>query len=143
MRVEPLISAANISARWYPKVRLAVCRFRPNRRVRIPTPTARTSVSTWPESLTKARLWPRKPPVNSMMAITADMMRAIQRRFSALREDAERSRPKRGTAPRALLKLRVLEMGSGTGALDSPIDQEHSSEYEEKTDTGPGAQTFA
>ncbi len=78
-----------------------------------------------------------------MMAITEDMMRAIQRRFSALREDAERSRPKRGTAPRALLKLRVLEMGSGTGALHSPIDEEHSSEYEEKADAGPGAQTFA
>jgi hypothetical protein len=77
------------------------------------------------------------------MAITEDMTRAIQRRFSALREDAERSRPNRGIAPRALFKLRVLEMGSGTGALHSPVNQEHSSEYEKKTDTGPGAQTLA
>ncbi len=109
----------------------------------MPTPTARTSVSTWPESLTNARLWPRKPPVNSTMAITEDMVRAIQSRFSALRDDAERSRPKRGTAPRALLKLRVLEMGSGTGALHSPIDQEHSREDEQKADTSPWTQAFA
>src|SRR5712664_782209 len=108
----------------------------------MPTPSARASVRTWPESLTNARLWPRKPPVNATMGITEDMMRAIQRRFSALGEDAERSRPKGGTAPRALLKLRVLEMGSGTGALHSPVDQEHSSEYEKKTDTGPRAQAF-
>src|SRR4029077_4609485 len=109
----------------------------------MPTPTARTSVSTWPESLTSARLWPRKPPVNSMIAITEDMMRAIQRRFSALRDEAERSRANRETVSRSFLRVGVLEMGSGTGALHSPIDQEHSSEYEEKTDAGPRAQTFA
>src|SRR5207302_3023360 len=130
MRVEPLISAANISARWYPKVRLAVCRFRPNRRVRIPTPTARTSVSTWPESLISARLWPRKPPVNSTETMTMDTIRAIQSRFSALREDAERSRPIRGTAPCALSELGVLEMGSGTGVLHLPVNKEDPREDE-------------
>src|SRR5438445_7460191 len=108
----------------------------------MPTPTARTSVRTWPESLTNARLWPRKPPVNSMMAITEDMMRAIQRRFSALRDDAERSRPKRYRSS-CSPEVKSIRNGSGTGALHSPVDQEHSSEYEEKTDTGPRAQTFA
>jgi hypothetical protein len=33
-------------------------------------------------------------------------------------------------------------MGSGTGALHSPVDQEDSREDEKKTDGGPGAQVF-
>src|SRR2546428_2555048 len=55
------------------------------------TLTARTLVSTWPESLRSARLWPKNPPVNSMTTITEDIASAIQRRRSALLDGTVRS----------------------------------------------------
>ena len=65
--------------------------MRPSLSVRMLTLMARTSVSTWPESLNSARLWPRNPPVNSMTRIAEDIASAIQRRRSAFLEGILRS----------------------------------------------------
>src|SRR5713101_1684862 len=83
--------------------------MRPSLSVRMLTLMARTSVSTWPESLRSARLWPKNPPVNSMTTITEDIASAIQRRRSAFLEGILRSMSNaRDTI--AGLRLTVLEM---------------------------------
>src|SRR3972149_3244641 len=81
--VDPLRNAANISARWKPKVHRDVWGLRPNRMV---SSMANTSVRTWPESLTRARLRLNSPPKNSRAVKAEAMLRAAQRRSSVALE---------------------------------------------------------
>ena len=84
--VDPLRNAANISARWKPKVRRDVWGLRPNRIVSMLSSMAKTSVRTWPESLTRARLRLNSPPKNSRAVKAEAMLRAAQRRSSVALE---------------------------------------------------------
>ena len=58
-------------------------------------PMAKTSVRTWPESLTRARLWLASPPKNSRAVSPEAMLRAIQSLFSAFLEDSAEFAPGR------------------------------------------------
>ncbi len=57
-------------------------------------PMAKTSVRTWPESLTRARLWLASPPKNSRAVSPEAMLRAIQSSLSAFREDSAEFAPR-------------------------------------------------
>ena len=55
---------------------------------------AKASVRTWPESLTRARLWLASPPKNSRAVSPEAMLRAIQSLFSAFLEDSAEYAPR-------------------------------------------------
>jgi hypothetical protein len=57
-------------------------------------PMAKTSVRTWPESPTRARLWLASPPKNSRAVSPEAMLRAIQSLFSAFLEDSAEFAPR-------------------------------------------------